>query len=516
MKKAVLLLTSYFLLLTCALGAFTEFYCDATNGNNLNGGSSTATSVYTSTNGNWNGSTTFTPTDGSNPATASPACVVNDFASVYVDGASAPTGFIARITSVTNATNGAIGVSSTAQAGTRPSSSATARTIRCGGVWKGPNAASGFPVTFSNGGAGTLSAAVDSSSDLVRVNFKNNATYSVTSQVTGTAQQQALLLQGYSSAAGDGGRAILDGGGTNISMTSLGQGQSISDFVVSNVGVAAGSGSGLGLATGGQAFRVIVHDVRGIGITTAADSAIVECEVYAFNKGNASASPGIAISGGSNALLRCYIHDGTGSNCDGVLTIGGTGAVSISNCLFDTLGGNGVLVNSSASASLVYALFNNNDFYNNTGAAIKVNAVAGNYFLHIENNNFIKNGTYAVDGGASFTHLTGFMLNNGYGSGTQANGSGNYHTTGSLVLDDSTGTNSRIVYASGVTPYVAPTTGNFSINLAAAQGVGRGAFTQIDGTNTGTVGYPDLGAAQSSVTATLSANPREVSYGFAY
>ncbi len=332
------------------------------------------------------------------------------------------------------------------------------------------------------------------------MNFKNNATYSVTSNVSGTAQQTAILLQGYSSTVGDGGRATVDGGGNNIQVMTLGQGQSIADFVISNVGVSAGAGVGLGTNTGCQVFRVIVHDVRGSGISAGGTSVLTECEVYAFNKSNTAGQSGVT---GPFAMLRCYIHDGTGSNCDGVMTITGGASVAISDNIFDTLGGNGVVVNSSSSGSLVYALINNNDFYNNTGAAIKVSAVAGNYYLHIENNNFVKNGTYGIDGGASFTHLTGFMFNSGYGSGTQANSSGNYHTTGSLILDDATGSNTAVTYASGVTPWTAPTTGNFSINLATAQGTGRGAFMETDGTNTGTVGYPDIAAAQAQVGATF-------------
>ncbi len=40
MKRLIVIL---FLIPSLAFGAFTEFYCDTTNGNNLNGGSSTAT-----------------------------------------------------------------------------------------------------------------------------------------------------------------------------------------------------------------------------------------------------------------------------------------------------------------------------------------------------------------------------------------------------------------------------------------------------------------------------------------
>lgn len=478
------------------LAAYTEFYCDAANGSNLNGGSSTATSVYTSTNGNWNGSSTFTPTDGSNPATASPACTVGDFASVYLDGASVAV-FIARITAVTNGTNGAITVSTTAKAGTAPTSGATGRTIKCGGVWKGPNAGSGFPIAFSGT---TLSQATNSAGDQVRVNFKNNATYSITSGITGTSQSTELLLQGYNSSVGDGGKATIDGGGNNISILSIGGNVDIFDFIISNVGVSAGTGTGVAGSGGNNSlFRVVVHDVRGGGIIFSSNSGtqLIECEVYNYNLSNTTANPGIS-QGVSSTTKRCYVHDGSGSNCDGMQLNVGNQNSTVDQCILDTNGGNGILISGGSSASS-HVIISNSDLYNNTGAGIKVGTAAGFYILHIENNNFLKNGTYGIDGGASFSRLFGYLYNNGYGAGTQANSSGNYHTTGGLILDDNTGTNSRVVYANDVTPYTAPTTGNFSINLTTAEGVGRGAFTQTDGSNTGTVGYPDIGAAQAQI-----------------
>lgn len=479
--------------------AFTEFYCDASTGNNLNAGSDTnGTATYTSTNGNWNGSTSFTPTDGTNPVSA--GVTVGQFASVYLDAASAPTAFIARITAVTNANNGAITVSATAQAGTRPSSSATGRTIKVGGVWKGPTGTSGFPFVLTTG-IGSLGAATNSSNDTVRVNFKNNATYSITSAVSGTAQGAvSAVFQGYSTNPGDGGRATLDGGGNNIQILATGQGQQLVDFVISNVGVTTGTSTGLTLGAFNTAFRVIVHDVRGTGITAGQGSVVIECEVYAFNKSNTAGLQGINLSS-IGAAIRNYIHHGTGSNCEGLTTASGTTSSVIKDNVFDTLGGNGVVINSSASSSFVYTLIANNDFYNNTGSGIKVAATAGQYFIHVENNNFIKNGAYAINGGATFTRLLGYMFNNGYGSGTQANSSGNYHTTGSLVLDDATGTNTAVTYAANQTPYNAPTTGDFKLIDASAISAGRGAFTQTDGTNTGSIGYPDIGAVQALVTA---------------
>src|SRR5262252_6884091 len=107
-----------FALVYLCFGAFTEFYCQS-GGDNLNAGSTTGnTAVYTSANGNWNGSTIFTVQDGTNP---SASIAVGDFVSVYANG-STQTGFVARVTAVQNATNGTVTITSSAQMGAAPAS----------------------------------------------------------------------------------------------------------------------------------------------------------------------------------------------------------------------------------------------------------------------------------------------------------------------------------------------------------------------------------------------------------
>src|SRR4051812_29003552 len=114
--------------------AFTEFYCQTT-GSNVNAGSTTNNSAaYTATNGNWDGTSLYVPTDGSTPASS---VNVGDFASVYIDGATLAV-YVARVTVVAAGVNGTITLSTTAVAGTAPTSSATARTIKVGGAWAGP------------------------------------------------------------------------------------------------------------------------------------------------------------------------------------------------------------------------------------------------------------------------------------------------------------------------------------------------------------------------------------------
>ncbi len=127
--------------------AYTEFYCQTT-GDNLNAGSTTANgAVYTGV-GDSDGTSVFTPSDGSTPAST---VSVGDFASVYVTAGATVAVFIGRVTIVAAGVNGAITVSTSAKSGTFPAASSGAHTITCktGGAWKGPNSAVSFPSSAS-------------------------------------------------------------------------------------------------------------------------------------------------------------------------------------------------------------------------------------------------------------------------------------------------------------------------------------------------------------------------------
>jgi hypothetical protein len=183
--------------------AFTEFYCRS-GGSNMNGGGlstgaepSTA-AAYSATNGGWSSTTgVFTPTSG-NPSLS---VTVGDFANVFTDGSTTPV-FIGRVTAVNSTT---VTVSTTAKSGTAPTTAGTGISINVGGAWKGPNGAVGFPYGF------ITNALTDSSTNRPRVNFKNDQTYSITAAMT-HANNGPAKFQGYTTSAGDGGKATVDGG----------------------------------------------------------------------------------------------------------------------------------------------------------------------------------------------------------------------------------------------------------------------------------------------------------------
>lgn len=461
--------------------AFTEFYVQTT-GSNLNGGSSTGDNAkYTSTNGNWDGTSTFTPAD----TQAASLIAVGDFASVYNDGATVGV-YIARVVTI-NSTGGnitSIVVSTTAKSGTAPTSSGTGRTIKVGGAWKGPNAAENFPFGF------IAATATDTSGDYPRVNFKNGTNYSVTAAVAHSVAGP-VIFQGYTGSAGDGGRAILDGGtsGTSYTLMSLtGTQCGMEDFIIQNNGASGSSNGFLVAGVGVIARRCVVNSVRGNGFFVNAASTLIECEAYSCSQSNTSTQAGITLGSNMALAIRCISHDNSGNGVEG-FALGG-GNVAMIDCISDTNGHAGINL-TSGSAQNVSII--GCDVYNNVSHGIILSSGSVNYTALIENCNLIKNGTggtgYGIFGNSTGS-LAGYIINCGFGSGTQAN------TTGTTTALKEIQVSGSVTYASNVTPWIDPANGDFRINLAAAKNAGRGAFTETAASYAGTIGYPDIGSAQ--------------------
>ncbi len=462
--------------------AFTEYYCDFTNGSNLNAGSTNSAPVYTSAAGDSDGTSVFTPNDGINPSLTVSAGMEG---SVYVTAGATVAVFIGRIVTVVNAVNGAITFSTTAKSGTFPAASAGAHTITLivGGYWKGPNAAVGFPFGF------ITAAQTNVAGDYPRVNFKAGTNYAITTAMTHSLAGP-VRFQGMTTTAGDGGKATIDGGTSGVSYVLLTLsgfvGCTLADLIFQNNGASAAA-DGLKIANG-SAYRCVVHAVRGNGINDTSASLLVECETYACNQSNTSGLAGIAVH---RLARRCYSHDNTaGSNADGFFLSNGADLVG---CIADSNAGVGGRI---ATGSVVISVMGS-DFYNNTSDGLSIGGGSGTLMeVYVENCNFVKNGGYGInDTGSGAFRTEGAIVNCGFGSGTQVNTSGQTNNLSAMEVSGS------VTYPSGVTPWNAPTTGDFRIILPQAQYAGRGTFTETDGTNTGTVAYPDIGAAQHSLAS---------------
>jgi hypothetical protein len=477
MKRFVTRLAAILLLLVAPLSvhaAFTEFYCDPVNGSNLNSGSTTsASAAYTATNGNWDGSSVFTPASGNPSLTVN----VGDFASVYLDAASTAV-YVARVTAVSSTT---ITLSTTAKCGTAPTSGATGRSCKVGGAFKGPNAADGVPLTIIAG------ALTNASGDFPRVNLKNNGTYSITASIA-TTGAGPVTVEGYTSSAGDLGRATFDGGsGTGYDMILL----SVSsdqwmflDLISQNAGSSGTTGSNINVPSGCNGTVVARCKFAGSrleNIVASGDGTVIyECECTDWNKSNSSNRYAIAnFSADHFTVSWSFIHDANGSsNNHGIRPIN---TAIVDHTVFSKIGGSGIRLIDTRSV-----IIDGCDFYScNNGFEI-TNTSGTEQNVIIRNSNFVKNTVAGVNGSGTAKWI-GLILNCGYGTGTQANGT---DTTGLKGIVEA----GKVSYASGVTPWNDPANGDFTITLAAAKTAGRGAF----GTGlTSTTAYPDIGAAQS-------------------
>lgn len=286
MKRLFVLLL--LLIPSLAFGAFTEFYMQS-GGSNLNAGSTNNnTAAYTKANGNWTQSTrVFTVQDGTNPSSS---VSVGQFASVYPNGTTVAV-YIGRISAVQNANNGTITIDSAAIYGTAPVNQTATATIKVGGAWLGPNNASTFPF----GLAGTIGSLVDTGGDPVRVNVKNDQTYSVTVALN-LGSLGPATLQGYTTNPNDLGKAIFSSNittATNFTCTG-----SASQNFVDMIFVSTGASNSNNLTSSGNNtfwLRCVFHGSRGSGFVASSGGIcyLIECEAYDCN---------------NYAYPECYLH----------------------------------------------------------------------------------------------------------------------------------------------------------------------------------------------------------------
>lgn len=474
--------------------SYTEFCCRS-GGSNVNAGTTTGASSEESTTplmsytaGTWTQSTrTFVPASGTLPGTVA----VGQFMSVFTSGATA-TGYVARITTVNAGSPGSIVLSSSVLAGAAPANGTY--NARIGGAWLGPNTTDqAFPHTL----AGLAALVTVTTSYPTRINYKNDQTYNITA-TTAYAGGGPLRFQGYTTSYGDGGKATLDGGTSGTSyilwnLTPTGACPETWDFIFKNNG-ASGSAAGFSTVGRGSVKGVVVNNVQGAGFTSASTTsgAFIECEAYACNLANNATTGGFQNTAGSAIVFdRCISHDNVGTATRGFYSAS-TGMI-LNECISASNGLHGIEVAAGGIAILL-----NSDFYNNgvsaTGSGYLSSSATGISML-AENCNFVKNSGFGLTWAAATRE--GIITNCGFGSGTQVNGSGDIdRTTIGGITEIGT-----ITYASDVTPWVDPANGDFRINLAAAENTGRGAFTETAASYAGTVGYPDVGAAQHLPTA---------------
>lgn len=456
--------------------AFLEFCCRA-GGNNLNagtlnGGSTepAVTAAVTYTGGDWNGSNIYTAPVGADLTEA----VAGRYVALCPDGATVPAvnAFsIHRILSV-NAGTRQITVRATtsyvgsASWGTVQGSSTGNKTLRIGGAWLGPNGANSFPLN-----AALAWQFLNDYNGYVRVNLKNDQTYTVSVALNGSAWN----VSGYGSTFGDHQRATIDGGTSGASYTlfstNFGDGATlVSDLIFQNNG-ATGSANGVSIGNAnyyGLGANLVVKGMRGYGLVGA--STHHECEAY-----NNGAGGGGGISSGF--AINCIAHNNTGPGF-------GSNSYFI-NCIADSNTSHGFWSYSNRSAMRCL----NCDAYGNGGSGFYSELVNGGSTLW-QNCNAVSNSAYGfrnIESSSGSSMMT--MLN----CGTFGNTSGAILSSGGASTEYlNTG---HIAYASN--PFIDAPNGDFRRSLAASKNAGRSRFVQTDSGYAGAIGYPDIGACQS-------------------
>lgn len=480
MIRIIIILLS---LATAALGvSYTEFYVQS-GGDNRNSGSTTGSPI-TSTNGDWANASAnrFTAASGTPFSTVS----AGDFASIYADGEN-KAAYLARVTAV-NGGGASIDLSATVNAGTAPAPAATGYSCRVGGPWAGPSGTESFPFGFME------SDVKNTNNHAPRVNFKGDGDdttvdYSITAAMTHYTDGPCIF-SGYTTTPGDGGMVVFDGGASGTSYTLLtllsepaadSSNFTLMNFIFQNNGNSGSPLYGLHVNVGQvSVYRCVFRELYGSGVRFQGPGALVSCEAYACNKANTSLQGAIhLVASGANAFY-CIAHSNVGTNASGFIT----GAASnILYCISAKNGSHGISLTSLDTVSIQQC-----DLYDNGGSGL---SIAGAYdgILLVENSNFVGNGAWGINLNSNI--LGGAIANNGFGSGTQANTSGNISTARGIEVSGS------VTYAADVTPWVAPDAGDFSISLAAAKNAGRGEFL-VNGALGVTVGTPDIGAAFAS------------------
>lgn len=445
--------------------AFTEFCCRS-GGSNLNAGTRTGNSTEPGTaasltyaSGTWVSATgVFTVASGDPSADG---VAVGDFASVYADGATVTT-LVGRVTARTTTT---ITVSTTAKSGTTTDGTSN-RTLKIGGAWLGPNAAVGFPLTF------VTSALVNAASDTTRINLKNDQTYSISAAIT-VANAGPFAISGFTTTYGDTGRATftVPVGASFSPVTFSGANLIVSQLIVNASNFTSGANHNI-LISGAAVLveRCVSVGGRANGFNTGISTVrLNECEAYGY----AVNAYGFDMNNGGTAV-RCIAHDGAASSLGGFRLGGGT---VLANCISDTCPGSGFVHGLTSGCTLINCVA-----YNCTSHGL---SVASTGLVYAENCIFVGNGAYGINNSSTTpvqARNCGFVSNT---SGT-TNGPADTYDTVSI--------------SSG--PFTDPANGDFRLNStsgagAAAKAAGRGTLTQTASSYAGTVGYPDLGAAQS-------------------
>jgi len=196
------------------------------------------------------------------------------------------------------------------------------------------------------------------------------------------------------------------------------------------------------------------------------------------------------VDAGSGLLVNCISYSNTTANSCGFVLNG----MNLLNCIAAYNGSDGFRITQNTSVQAI-----NCDAYMNGGSGIDMSAASLCSAL-IRNCNLFTNSAYGIRSSGSASRI-GVIQSCAFGTGTMTNALGNFDANinsgvyGGIIAQDS------ILFPANQTPWVDPGNGNFRITSSYAKAAGASSFTQsLINSPTNTVGFPDVGAAQSAST----------------
>lgn len=367
--------------------AITNFYMQS-GGSDLNAGSTTSNgAVYTSTSGTWNGTSTFTPTDGSTPAST---VNVGDWASIYPN-ANTTTPYVAQVTIVGAGVNGVITLSTTAKYGTVPASGTGTRTIKTGGAWASPT-------VLTSSGIGGTAVPASTKVNIKQATYTRAASDSIGLNGSATA---IFWMSGYNTTPGD-----LDNDTTNALAKPV---------FAYNANFTCTISGGRNLVTGLSFTGAVSNFV--LTMTGATLATIMRCRVE--NTSSNSAAFAASFVGGTK-VLYCWFKAPSTATANGTVSVGGvsqawyvgcvaegggkaawnvtgTGPFTFVNCVAQSPTGNGWLM--STQSVMLFGC----TVANSTGDAVKWTGTPGVLSCVI---------------GGMLSSVTGIGINNASGTNT--------------------------------------------------------------------------------------------------
>ncbi len=313
----------------------------ASGGSDLNSGSTSSdvasgsdSATYTSTAGNFDGTSVFTPTDNQ---TTTSFVAVGDYVSLYNTGDTV-TRAVAKVLTVGAGNNGAITIDTTVLYGTVPTSNSGSRACKKGGSW------ASLALGAANGILATVASVPQSTQLNIKAGTYANTTTSRAIALGGT-QRFPFLIQGYQTTPGDQVGQFQAVAGTNIPSLTWTTG----NFTISNTDVTLANLDITG-ASGGAQFVISANRWKLQEVRSTNTNATAAAIAFSATSGGIATSCNFNATTTSTKMVNCTTVGSLFYACifnGGAIGLLSTIATDIDRCLFYGQTGDGINISTT-------------------------------------------------------------------------------------------------------------------------------------------------------------------------